>query len=63
VAATGFDWIRPEAGDLYGYNGNESVDPVVILRLHFLLFFENVPSARLLMERLPERLDWLWFCG
>jgi IS5 family transposase len=63
AAAIDFGWIRPEVGDLYGYNGHESVDPVVILKLHFLLFFENVSSARLLMERLPERLDWLWFCG
>jgi IS5 family transposase len=63
AAAIDFGWIRPEVGDLYGYNGHESVDPVVILKLHFLLFFENVPSARLLLERLPERLDWLWFCG
>lgn len=58
-----FGWIRREVDELYGYNGNESVDPVVILKLHFLMFFENVPSARLLMERLGERLDWLWFCG
>lgn len=58
-----FGWIRREVDDLYGYNGNESVDPVVILKLHFLLLFENVPSVRLLMERLGERLDWLWFCG
>jgi transposase len=61
--AIDFNWIRQEVGDLYGYNGNESVDPVVVLKLHFLLFFENVPSARLLMSRLPERLDWIWFCG
>lgn len=63
ASAVNFGFIRTEVADLYGYNGNESVDPAVILKLHFLLFFENVPSARLLMERLPERLDWLWFCG
>ena len=63
VSAIDFDWIRDEVADFYGYNGNESVDPVVILKLHFLLFFENVPSARQLMECLAERLDWLWFCG
>jgi len=63
AAGIDFGWIRPEVADLYGYNGNESVDPVVVLKLHFLLFFENVSSVRQLMERLPERLDWLWFCG
>jgi hypothetical protein len=29
----------------------------------FLLFFDNVPSERELLERLPERLDYLWFLG
>jgi IS5 family transposase len=61
--AVDFTWIRQEVQGLYGRNGNESIDPTVALKLFFLLRFENVPSARLLMERLPERLDWLWFCG
>ena len=63
ASAVDFGWIRQEVTGLYGINGNASVDPIVILKLYFLLFFENVPSARLLLERLPERLDWLWFCG
>lgn len=62
-SAVDFGWIRQDVAGLYGTNGHESIDPIVILKLHFLLFFENVPSARLLMERLSERLDWLWFCG
>ena len=63
ATAVDFGWIRSKVVGLYGQNGNESVDPIVILKLVFLLFFENVRSARLLMDRLPERLDWLWFCG
>jgi IS5 family transposase len=63
ASAVDFCWIRHEVAELYGINGHESIDPIVILKLHFLLFFENVPSVRLLMERLSERLDWLWFCG
>ena len=34
---------------------------MVLVKLMFLLFSENVRSERELMRRLPERLDWLWF--
>ena len=57
-----FSFIRSEVKDLYGYNGNQSVDPAVILKLMFLLFYENVKSERALADQLPARLDWLWFC-
>jgi len=57
-----FTFIRSEVKDLYGYNGNQSVDPVVILKLMFLLFYENIKSERALTNQLPLRLDWLWFC-
>jgi transposase len=58
-----FTFVRSEVAELYGAVGNTSVDPVVILKLVFLLFYENVKSERALMEQLPLRLDWLWFCG
>ena len=57
-----FDFIRSQVTDLYGTNGNQSVDPSVILKLMFLLFYENIKSERALMRQLPLRLDWLWFC-
>ena len=57
-----FDFIRSQVADLYGTNGNESVDPAVILKLMFLLFYENIKSERALLRQLPLRLDWLWFC-
>lgn len=57
-----FDFIRSQVADLYGINGNQSVDPAVILKLMFLLFYENINSERALMRQLPLRLDWLWFC-
>jgi len=57
-----FDFVRREVGDHYGRRGNPSVDPAVILKLMFLLFYENVKSERTLMRQLPVRLDWLWFC-
>jgi transposase len=58
-----FDFIRPVVKASYGKNGNVSIDPVVVLKLMFLLFYEKVSSERALMSRLPMRLDWLWFCG
>jgi len=57
-----FDFIRSQVADSYGINGNQSVDPAVILKLMFLLFYENVKSERALMRKLPLRMDWLWFC-
>jgi transposase len=57
-----FSFIRSEVKDLYGYNGNQSIDPTVILKLMFLLFYENIKSERALANQLPVRLDWLWFC-
>jgi transposase len=58
-----FAWVRDEVAHCYGSNGNESVDPVVILKLLFLLFFDAVKSERELMRIVPERLDYLWFLG
>lgn len=56
-----FDFVYNEVRDKYGYNGNESVPPPVILKLMLLLVFYNVRSERELMETVEERLDWLWF--
>jgi transposase len=61
--AIDFDFVRGQVEHLYGQRGNPSVDPAVLLKLMFLLYYENVPSERKLMERLAVRLDWLWFCG
>jgi transposase len=58
-----FAFAREEVAHTYGANGNVSVDPVVLVKLMFLLFSENVRSERELVRRLPERLDWLWFLG
>ena len=61
--AIDFSFVRAEVATLYGANGNESVDPAVILKMMFLLFFDNVASERELMRLIPERLDYLWFLG
>ena len=62
-AAVDFDFVRAAVKPLYGVRGNPSVDPAVLMKLMLLLVMENVHSERELMERMSERLDWMWFCG
>lgn len=59
--AVDFGFVRRSVGETYGYNGHESEDPIVIVKLMLLLFLEGVKSERELMRVLPMRLDWLWF--
>lgn len=61
-AALDLEFVRRAVADRYGYNGNESVDPIVMVKLMLVLMLENVSSERRLMEQLGYRLDWLWFC-
>ena len=58
-----FGFVRSAVKECYGYNGNVSEDPVVIMKMMFLLFYDNVESERELMKIIPERLDYLWFLG
>jgi transposase len=58
-----FTFIREEVAKFYGKNGHESVDPVIILKMMFLLFYDNVASERELMKIIAERLDYMWFLG
>jgi transposase len=60
-AVIDFSFAREEVAHCYGRNGNESVPPEVILKMMFLLFFDDVKSERELMEVIAERLDYLWF--
>src|ERR1039457_3227200 len=61
--AVDFSFVRDEVASLYGGKGNESVDPAILLKTMFLLFYDNVASERELMNVIPERLDYLWFLG
>jgi len=56
-----FEFIYNEVKDTYGFNGNESVAPPIILKMMLLLIFYNVRSERELVLTIPERIDWLWF--
>src|SRR5207237_924665 len=62
-AAIDFGFVRKDVAHCYGDNGNVSVDPVVILKMMFLLFFDDVASERELIKIIAERLDYLWFLG
>jgi transposase/chorismate mutase len=62
-ATIDFSFVRQEVAHCYGKNGNESVAPEVILKMMFLLFFDDINSERELMEVIGERLDYLWFLG
>ena len=57
------DFVRQEVSSLYGQNGNESVDPVQIMKMMLLLFLDNVSSERELMRIIPLRIDYMWFLG
>src|SRR5262245_26365721 len=54
-------FVLPLVKDCYGRCGHTSLDPRVIVKLMFLLFYYDIPSERQLLAQLPERLDWLWF--
>lgn len=58
-----FRFVREQVAGCYGYNGNESVPPEVILKMMLLLFYDDVSSERELMRIIPERLDYMWFLG
>lgn len=63
AAVVDFGFVRGRVAPLYGVNGHESLDPALLLKLMFLVFYERVRSERDLMRQLPVRLDWVWFCG
>jgi len=56
-------FVVPAVRPFYGRSGHVSLDPEVIVKLMFLLFYYNIASERQLMEQLPYRLDFLWFLG
>ena len=63
LEAVDFKFVRAHTAQFYGRNGNVSVDPAMVMKLMFLLFFDNVKSERANENRATERLDYLWFLG
>ncbi len=62
-AALDLSFVVPAVRSFYGRSGNVSIDPEVIVKLMFLLFYYNIPSERELMDQLRYRIDFLWFLG
>ena len=62
-AVVDFNFIRAEVALTYGHKGHVSIDPVILLKMMFLLFWDDIASERELMNIIPERLDYLWFLG
>src|SRR5450432_4082619 len=62
-AAIKLEFVREEVGRSYGRKGNVSVDPVIVMKMMLLLFWDNVRSERELMRIIPLRIDYLWFLG
>src|SRR5262245_20269328 len=60
-AAVDFGFVRQRVAGFYGKDGHESEDPIVIVKLMLLRFWDNVSSERELMRIVGERLDYLWF--
>lgn len=58
-----FSFVRDAVKDHYGKKGHKSEDPIVVMKLMFLLFLDDVPSERELMRLVGERLDYMWFLG
>ena len=58
-----FGFVREAVADSYGKKGHESEDPIVVMKLMLLLFFDDVSSERELMRIVGERLDYMWFLG
>jgi len=57
------DFVRQEVAGCYGTKGNVSVDPVLIIKMMLLLFWDDLKSERELMRVIPLRIDYLWFLG
>src|SRR5262245_30216581 len=56
-----FSFVRERVKGLYGHDGHESEDPIVVMKLMLLLFLDDVGSERELMQIVNERMDYLWF--
>ena len=49
--------------DLYGYNGHNSVDPVVVVKILLLGYLFNIHHVRELMRQVSDRMSFRWFLG
>src|SRR5437763_9498785 len=56
-------FVREWVGDKYAEGGRPSIDPVVFFKLHLLLCFEGLRSARKRMETADLNVAHRWYLG
>jgi transposase len=58
-----FSFLYKKVESLYGYNGNESVDPVVIFKMWLIGYLFSIFSERKLVGEIRLNLGYRWFLG
>ena len=57
------EWLRKETAKYYGKEGQQSIDPVVFMKLVLVGYLENLNSDRQIIRTAGMRLDILYFVG
>jgi transposase len=57
------DFVYSQTAGYYGKQGQQSIDPVVFLKLILVGYFENLNSDRKIIQHASMRLDVLYFIG
>ncbi len=56
-------WLYKQTKQYYGTEGQQSIDPVVFLKLMLIGYLENLASDRRIINTVSMRLDMLFFIG
>ena len=56
-------WLYKETKKYYGTEGQQSIDPVVFMKLMLIGYLENLGSDRRIINMVSMRLDMLYFIG
>lgn len=56
-------WLYAATKKYYGTEGQQSIDPVVFLKLILIGYFENLSSDRRIISTVSMRMDMLYFLG
>ena len=56
-------FVREFVQKTYAGGGRPSIDPIVFLKLHLVMFFEGIRSERQLMRHAADRLSVRWYVG
>jgi transposase len=62
-AVLDLSFLYEKVKGLYGYNGNESIDPVVIFKMWLIGYLFGIPSERKLIVEIGLNLGYRWFLG